>query len=125
MLTGRELDARLRADQANGNSSYPTLGRLLAVYQTGSERATHVDLSGVDGPVIGIFVCSGDGAGPVVSLREGKRSVLWFRSNGCNDTLTYSGQSRPLPGGHASATLTVTVPRSIRYAFVLEEVQKV
>lgn len=120
ILSGREFDQSLRNGQPQ--NGFPPFGRLLAATQTGGPRTIAVDLTDIRGPVIGIFVCKGSGEGPAFSVRDGDKSVLWFRSGGCDDTNLYSGQSQPVRGGNKSAKLRVTVPNNIRYSFVLEEV---
>lgn len=122
MLSGRDFDKSLRNGQAKGEVGLPKFGRLLAATQTGGPHRLPVNLTGVTGSVIGIFVCKGSGAGPAFAVHDKGRSVLWFKSSGCDDTNIYSGQSERVRSGNASATLIVTAPKDIQYSFVLEEV---
>lgn len=117
-ITGVQFDQSLR----NGHNSFPEFGRLLAASQTGAPATTTVDLSGVNGSVIGIYACKGSGKAPKISLKSGKSSLLSFWADGCDPTYLYSGESQKIPAGDTHAKLTITAPKSIKYAFVLEQV---
>ena len=116
-ITGEQFDQSLR----NGNTSLPKFGRLLAATQTGGPTTTTVSLDGVQGRVVGVFACKGRGA-PKIQLKRGSSSLLKFWSDGCDPSQLYSGESQVIPAGSTTAELTVDVPDSTRYAFVLEEV---
>ncbi|QDP98335.1 hypothetical protein FOE78_22665 [Microlunatus elymi] len=122
LVSGRELDQSLRDRQANGRNTLPQFGRLLAATQTSGPDHLAVDLTGVRGSVIGVFVCRGPGDGPTFSAKRGTTSILWTRSSGCDDTNLFSAQSPAIPGGSGHAVLRVDASRDIEYAFVLEEV---
>ena len=122
ILSGSEFDKSLRNGQAKGESGLPQFGRLLAATQTGGPKRIPVDLTGVSGSVIGIFVCKGSGDGPAFAVHDRDHSLLWFKSSGCDDTSICSGQSKRVRSGDAAATLFVTTPKNIQYSFVLEEV---
>jgi hypothetical protein len=122
-MTGAELDRSLRSGAQQGESSLPPFGHLLASTQDGGPATISFDTDGLDSEVVGVFVCSGHGAGPEVSLTRGKASLLWFKADGCDPGNLYSGQSQPV-GGSGPATLRVTAPPGLRYSFVLEQVTK-
>lgn len=81
-----------------------------------------VQLDGVQGSVIVVFICEGEATGPKVSLRRNGKSIVGMRSDGCDPSNLYSGRSEPIgPGGPAE--LTIESPPGIRFALVLEEVK--
>lgn len=116
-ISGGQFDQSLR----NGNTSLPKFGRLLAATQTGGPKTITVDLNGIEGSVVGVFACKGEGA-PRVQLRRLKTSLLTYWADGCDPDQLYSGESEQISAGPPTAELKITVPESTEYAFVLEEV---
>lgn len=121
-MSGVELDRALRSGATHGESSLPAFGKLLAATESGGSMTVSFDTTGVAASVIGVFTCSGEGAGPEVSVTRGGKSLLWFRSEGCDATNLYSGRSQPIGGGGGEATLRVTAPKSLIWSVVLEQV---
>lgn len=119
--SGLKLDRSLRAGQEQGAVTLPQLGRLLAATQTGGVTAIHVQLEHVTGPVVAAFICEGDTAGPKVTLRRGGKTLLRIRTDGCDASNLYSGQSEAIGEG-GPAELMIAAPEGLRYALVLEEV---
>lgn len=122
-MTGVEFDRSLRNGEGQGESSLPPLGRLLAATQDGGPTTIRFDATGVEGKIVGVFVCHGAGLGPELSVTRGATSLLWFRSDGCDPENIYSGESAVIkPGGWA--TLRVSAPPGTSYAVVLEQVRE-
>lgn len=119
MLAGVELDRALRAGAAD-DSGLPPFGRLLAATQTDGPRTIRVDLHEVAGPVISVYNCRGKG-GVTVSLRRNGKSLHWVKSDGCNPTFFYIGQSPPVGRGGV-AELAVEAAAGVQFSLVLEEV---
>jgi hypothetical protein len=120
-MTGVELDRSLRSGAEAGQSSLPAFGKLLASTEDGGPTTVAFDTTGSTGSIVGVFVCSGDGAGPEISVMRGGTSLLWFRSDGCDPGNLYSGRSQPIGGG-GPATLRVQASQDISYSVVLEQV---
>ena len=114
--SGLELDRSLRAGQHQ-----PSFGRLLAATQSGGVMTIQVQLEQITGAVIAVFVCSGEMAGPSVTLRRGGKTLLRVWTDGCDQSKLYSGQSEPIGQG-GPAELVVAAPDGVRFALVLEEV---
>jgi hypothetical protein len=122
-MTGAELDRSLRSGAQGGESSLPPFGQLLASTENGGPTTISFDTAGLDSEIVGVFVCSGEGPGPEVSVTRGDTSLLWFKAEGCDPGNLYSGQSQPVRGSGA-ATVRVTTPPGMRYSLVLEQVTK-
>jgi hypothetical protein len=121
-MTGVELDRSLRSGADLGQSSLPPFGKLLASTEDGGPRTVPFDTTGFTSSILGVFVCSGEGRGPEVSVMRGDTSLLWFKSDGCDPGNVYSGRSQPIGGSGGPATLRVTASKGVSYSVVLEQV---
>ncbi len=119
--SGLELDRSLRAGQQQGKLTLPPFGRLLAATQSGTPATIQVQLDGVTGPVIVVFICEGGDTGPNVKLRRAGKSLVGLRTDGCDASNLYSGQSEPIGEG-GPAELVIRTSPGTRFALVVEEV---